>query len=301
MADKKHAASADGSEVSPRKRPRISVESSGRKPVALLTGALGGIGSATAAVLRESGYEVSSVQRHCCFLLLVSSIRTAYGAGQRNRCRAMRIPVHQTEPETCIHRQRVPLVFLVGFCSARSVRQPAALSPKLLRPPAKQHTPINTLVAPDPQAKSAISYFPPNHACGLTGLCVRTHPVHPPPACSPVRSPGSMEKRLFSSPLSSHPRFLQQVQPTTRCPPARPSCPTPPSRADHRLKPPDATTNSTQSTVIIIHCHSLCAVVSPRPPKRPCHSSLFSNPWIHLIQSPTPKVCCASATAATAQ
>jgi NAD(P)-dependent dehydrogenase (short-subunit alcohol dehydrogenase family) len=64
MADKKHAASADGSEVSPRKRPRISVESSGRKPVALLTGALGGIGSATAAVLRESGYEVIGMDRN---------------------------------------------------------------------------------------------------------------------------------------------------------------------------------------------------------------------------------------------
>ena len=48
--------------TSPRKRARVDVSSDGKK-IALLTGALGGIGSATAAVLRESGYEVIGMDR----------------------------------------------------------------------------------------------------------------------------------------------------------------------------------------------------------------------------------------------
>eukprot|EP01043_Picozoa_sp_COSAG02_P048750 COSAG02_NODE_4823_length_4937_cov_4.146341_2_plen_107_part_00 len=47
---------------SPRKRARVDVSADGKK-IALLTGALGGIGSATAAVLRESGYEVIGMDR----------------------------------------------------------------------------------------------------------------------------------------------------------------------------------------------------------------------------------------------
>ena len=58
MSDGKPAAAAN----SPRKRARVDVSSDGKK-VALLTGALGGIGSATAAVLRESGYEVIGMDR----------------------------------------------------------------------------------------------------------------------------------------------------------------------------------------------------------------------------------------------
>lgn len=48
--------------TSPRKRARVDVSSDGKK-IALLTGALGGIGAATAAVLRESGYEVIGMDR----------------------------------------------------------------------------------------------------------------------------------------------------------------------------------------------------------------------------------------------
>ena len=50
---------------SPRKRARVDVSSDrpDGKKVALLTGALGGIGSATAAVLRESGYLVIGMDR----------------------------------------------------------------------------------------------------------------------------------------------------------------------------------------------------------------------------------------------
>ena len=47
---------------SPRKRPRVDVSLDGKK-IALLTGALGGIGAATATVLRESGYEVIGMDR----------------------------------------------------------------------------------------------------------------------------------------------------------------------------------------------------------------------------------------------
>jgi nucleoside-diphosphate-sugar epimerase len=57
------AAAAAGS---PRKRARVDVTSDkpdGAKKIALLTGALGGIGSATASVLRESGYEVIGMDR----------------------------------------------------------------------------------------------------------------------------------------------------------------------------------------------------------------------------------------------
>jgi nucleoside-diphosphate-sugar epimerase len=55
------ADAADASS-SPRKRARVDVSADGKK-IALLTGALGGIGSATAAVLRESGYEVIGMDR----------------------------------------------------------------------------------------------------------------------------------------------------------------------------------------------------------------------------------------------
>ena len=53
----------DDGGTSPRKRARVSVGEDGRKPVALLTGALGGIGSSTAAVLKESGFEVIGMDR----------------------------------------------------------------------------------------------------------------------------------------------------------------------------------------------------------------------------------------------
>ena len=55
------AAAADAASPS-RKRARVDVSADGKK-VALLTGALGGIGSATAAVLKESGYEVIGMDR----------------------------------------------------------------------------------------------------------------------------------------------------------------------------------------------------------------------------------------------
>ena len=93
------------------KRARLDT----RKPVALLTGALGGIGSATATVLRDAGFEVIATDRSVQLRSVLLRCLVCWVSGRRPSRLPVFSPCLRRRPAVCSSAA------LLGFDSNRCV------------------------------------------------------------------------------------------------------------------------------------------------------------------------------------